>query len=76
MVYRGLLILVSFRYLLVMEITKLAMDIELLLVASLYAANDLCIDAKALADFDDALSFVGGEVNLHTVTHIEHLIHL
>ena len=38
-----------------MEIAELAMDVELLLVAGLYAAYDLCVDAEALADLDDAL---------------------
>ena len=36
----------------VVEIAKLAVDVELLLVAGLYAAHNLRIDAKVLADFD------------------------
>ena len=60
----------------VVEVTKLAMDIELLLIAGLYTTHDLCIDTEALADFDDALSLVGREVDLHAMTHIEHFVHL
>ena len=60
----------------VVEVTKLAMDIELLLIAGLYTTHDLCIDTEALADLDDALSLVGREVDLHAVTHVKHLIHL
>ena len=60
----------------VVEIAKLAVDVELLLVAGLYAAHNLRIDAKVLADFDDALCLVGREVDFHTVTHVEHLVHL
>mgnify|MGYP003299334699 CR=1 FL=1 len=59
-----------------MEVAKLAMNIELLLVAGLYAAHNLRIDAKALADFDDALCLVGREVDFHAVTHVEYLVHL
>ena len=59
-----------------MEIAELAMYVELLLVAGLYASYDLCVDAEALADLDDVLCLVGGEVYLHAVTHVEHLVHL
>ena len=59
-----------------MEVTELAVYVELFLVACLYAAHDLSVDAEALADFDDALCLVGREVYLHTMTHVEHLVHL
>ena len=59
-----------------MEIAELAVDVELLLVASLYAAHDLCVDAEALADLDDALCLVCRQVDLHAVPHVEHLVHL
>ena len=60
----------------VVEIAKLAMDVELLLVASLYATYDLSVDTEALADLDDSLCLVSREVDLHAVTHVEHLVHL
>ena len=52
------------------------MDVELLLVTGLYTTYDLCVDAEALANLDDALCLVGREVDLHAVTHVEHLVHL
>ena len=38
--------------------------------------NDLCIDIEALADSDDFIGVFGTDIDLKTVTAVEHLVHL
>src|SRR5690554_6774570 len=51
-------------------------DCKLLFIGGFYSADDLGVDIEALADLD--YGFGGGLVgiNLHTMPHIKHLIHL
>ena len=51
-------------------------DDKFLVVALLYAAYDLSIDTETLRYLDDLLRMLWGKIHLHTMTHIEHLIHL
>ena len=46
------------------------------MVASLYAADDLSVDAEALRDLDNLLCMLWREVYLKSVTHVEYLVHL
>ena len=39
-------------------------------------ANNLCIDIEALGNCYNLISNLWTDINLHTVSHIEHLIHL
>ena len=49
---------------------------QLVVVAFLNATNNLCINTKALADSNDLLGVLGLYINLESVTHVEHLVHL
>ena len=46
------------------------------MVASLNTANHLSVNTEALRDLDHLLSMLRREVNLESMTHIEHLVHL
>jgi hypothetical protein len=62
-------------FVLVLEGTKLTLDSEALL-AFLDVTHNLGIDVKALRKGDDLLGNLRTNINLHSVTHVEHLIHL
>ena len=64
------------QWLLVFESAVRALNNQLVVVAFLYAANNLCIHAKTLADGDDLLGMLGLHINLQTVAHVEYLVHL
>ena len=63
-------------YDLVNEFAELRTDNQLLVVTSLNTAYNLSVDTEALRDLDHLLSMLWREVNLETMTHIEHLVHL
>ena len=46
------------------------------MVTLLHAAHYLRIDAEALRNGDDLLGMLRREIDLKTVTHVEHLVHL
>ena len=46
------------------------------MITLFHTTYDLCIDTEALRDCDDLLGMLRREIDLKTVTHVEHLVHL
>ena len=62
-------------FVLVLECTKLTLDGKALL-AFFDVTYNLGIDIEALREGDDLLSNLWTNVDLHAMTHVEHLVHL
>ena len=60
---------------LVIKFSKLALDGQALR-AFFDMSDNLCIDIERLADGYHLLGYFRTHVDLHAVTHVEHLIHL
>ena len=59
----------------IFERTEFRLDGQALL-AFLDATDDLGVDIKRLREGDDLVGHLGTHVDLHAVTHVEHLVHL
>ena len=60
---------------LIIEFAELALDSQTLRTF-FDVSHHLCIDIERLREVDNLLGNFGTHVNLHAVTHIEHLVHL
>ena len=60
---------------LVLECSEFRLDGKALF-ALLYMSDNLCVDVEAAAYIDNRLCHLGRNINLHAVTHVEHLVHL
>ena len=61
---------------LINKFSEFRTDDEFLVVTLLYSADDLSVDSEALGDCDDFLSMFRRKIDLKTMTHIEHFVHL
>ena len=60
---------------LILELSEFTLD-EKALLAFFNVTHNLGIDIEALREGDDLLSNLWTNVDLHAVTHVEHLVHL
>ena len=61
---------------LIFKFSEFRTDDKFLVVTLFHTTYDLRIDTEALRDCDDLLGMLRREIDLKTVTHVEHLVHL